>query len=197
MAPTSFDQYQVGALATAIGTGELAVIYEAVGLVGEASEVAEIALAELTGTPVDSALVGELGAVCWYAAALTAALGLPLSAVTGTDDVEEFAADARSAESLAALGLGAAALELTVACGRLLETVKKAARGDDGPRTLPLTLSAARTATIIELVATVLARVAGIAEQSGATLADALEANAAKLARRRANDTITGDGSAR
>lgn len=194
MTSTSFDEYQRSALWTAFHPGELAVLYEAVGLSGEASEVLELALAQLDGAAVGPEIVAELGDVCWYAAALAARLGVPLSVVAGTDNIAACAAaDVREHGD----ALVASAARLTVLCGRLLETVKKAARGDDGPRTLPLELSEARTEVVVALLGLVLAQVACTAELSGSNLTGACDANIAKLVRRRANGTLTGDGSAR
>lgn len=201
MTCSGFDDYQARALDTAFHPPQLAVLYEATGLTGEALEVVEIALGRLVGQPSTATAVSELGDVCWYAAALTHRLGLPLSVVAGTDNLDRFAADARATDDLAALDaevqLAAGAMQLAVLCGRVLETVKKTARGDDGPALLPLQLSGARTDAVAALVGLAVRRVAVLAELCGTSLTEVCDTNLDKLAARAFRGTLSGEGSTR
>ena len=78
----NFNEYQKLARSTAVYPEESKVIYPALGLCGEAGEVAEkikktirgdSSLVDVTGTLAD-----ELGDVLWYLAILADDLGLPL-----------------------------------------------------------------------------------------------------------------------
>ena len=89
MSTLNFDEYQEGALRTAVypGRGAGNWIYPALGLAGESGEIAEKikkALRDDAGKMSDerrAALRKELGDVLWYVAAMCSELGLTLSDV--------------------------------------------------------------------------------------------------------------------
>ena len=79
----TLDEYQSFAKTTAIYPNTHAVIYPALGLCGEAGEVAEkIKKSIRHGTPFDvDALILEMGDVLWYLASLSNDLGVSLDVV--------------------------------------------------------------------------------------------------------------------
>lgn len=83
-----FSEYQKQAITTAIYPTERAVVYPALGLAGEAGEVAgkiKKVLRDTDGSfdtwDVRSDLLGEIGDVLWYVAVLCEDLGLDLDQV--------------------------------------------------------------------------------------------------------------------
>ncbi len=88
LAPLTVRDYQAAALRTANHTlsGDKALIVAALGLCGEAGEVADLVKKHVgQGHPFDQAmrdrLIGEAGDVAWYLALLCAALMVPLEDV--------------------------------------------------------------------------------------------------------------------
>ena len=83
----TFDEYQAEARKTAIYPKEFGLGYVALGLSGEAGEVAnKVKKVYRDGNGVLSledrhAIVEELGDLCWYCAMLCEELGVPFSAV--------------------------------------------------------------------------------------------------------------------
>jgi NTP pyrophosphatase (non-canonical NTP hydrolase) len=87
----TFDAYQAATADTAIYPRDVALVYTALGLVGEAGEVAGAIKRILrddggTLTPARAAAIrDELGDVLWYVARLAAELGLSLDDVAGAN----------------------------------------------------------------------------------------------------------------
>ena len=83
----TFDDYQKEAKKTAIYPKSVGVMYPALGLTGEAGEVAnkvkKIVRDGYANSPADwrEQVSHELGAVLWYCAALASALGLSLGRI--------------------------------------------------------------------------------------------------------------------
>ena len=83
----SFHRYQLDSAQTAIYPRERALEYVALGLVGEAGEIANKVKKVIRDnggevTPEQSALIAsEIGDVLWYMAALSRELGLDLGAI--------------------------------------------------------------------------------------------------------------------
>lgn len=81
------DEYQEETKKTAVYPNAVALSYLALGLAGEAGEVAnkvKKVLRDYRDFPFDAerdAIIDELGDVCWYLAQLTGYLGVPLSQV--------------------------------------------------------------------------------------------------------------------
>jgi len=77
-----FDEYQSQARATAIYPRDKAIVYPALGLAGEAGEVAEKVKKWIRDGNLDrDAIIKELGDVMWYIAALSSDLGIDMSEV--------------------------------------------------------------------------------------------------------------------
>lgn len=76
----TFDEYQADALRTA---GSMDLAYQALGLAGEAGEVADLIKKHIgQGHPLDrDRLAKEIGDVLWHAAMLCRVLGLSFGAV--------------------------------------------------------------------------------------------------------------------
>ena len=78
----NFKEYQAAAKETAIYPRQHAVIYPALGLAGEAGEVAEKVKKWLRDGNIDAGeLHKEIGDVLWYCALAARALGLPLEQI--------------------------------------------------------------------------------------------------------------------
>lgn len=79
-----FDDYQERAVSTAVYPGRYAVIYPALGLAGEAGEIANKVKKVVRGDrgAFDrEAMKAELGDVLWYLAVIAEDLSIPLSEI--------------------------------------------------------------------------------------------------------------------
>src|SRR5688572_13338465 len=77
-----FSYYQEKAQETAIYPREQALVYTALGLVGEAGELANKIKKRIRDGEVDTSMLGdELGDVLWYMAMMATELGLDLDMV--------------------------------------------------------------------------------------------------------------------
>ncbi len=85
MSVTDFNQYQTEAMKTALYPKEHKVVYSALGLAGEAGELANKVKKLMRGDADREALVegikSEMGDVLWYLAALADDLGVTLEEV--------------------------------------------------------------------------------------------------------------------
>lgn len=80
------DEYQQAAAETAYYPDDHAIVYPAMGLAGEAGEVANLAKRILRGDAPDDLrdrVLDELGDVLWYVAVTALDLGASLSEVAG------------------------------------------------------------------------------------------------------------------
>jgi NTP pyrophosphatase (non-canonical NTP hydrolase) len=95
VAPMTLDEYQRGALRTAVFPDRVRVLYPALKLAGEAGEVAEKlgklmrdegwAPGEAFTSAQREALTQELGDVLWYVAVLARDLGVELGALAAAN----------------------------------------------------------------------------------------------------------------
>lgn len=82
MSKLDFDQYQDFAKSTAIYPSEYKLVYPALGLNGEAGEVAEKIKKYIRDGRLDAEeVIKELGDVLWYLSAVATDLGISLSEV--------------------------------------------------------------------------------------------------------------------
>lgn len=78
----TFEEYQEQARSTAIYPRDRAIVYPALGLTGEAGEVAEKVKKWIRdGTLDKEAIAKELGDVLWYIAALSGDLGISMDEI--------------------------------------------------------------------------------------------------------------------
>lgn len=196
-------EYQAGATRTAIypgqGTGH-GLAYAALGLNGEAGEVAEhVAAAFLSGTFTrggHTAVVKEVGDVLWYAAQVSTEVGTPLTVITGSESWEQFAAevvdhlamDLPTVGSAWWQGLSYQVACMTAAAGKVAEQAKKVLRDDGGM------VTQARRNAIAESLFVVLERAGRVARYSGTGIGLCAEANLAKLADRARRGVLQGAG---
>ncbi len=102
----SFDEYQTAARKTSFCPPEHKITYPAIGLAGEAGELANKVKKLLRGdTNRDELMDGikaEMGDILWYLAALADGIGVDLSAVAG-DNIAKLA-DRTAREALRGAG---------------------------------------------------------------------------------------------
>lgn len=78
----TFEEYQEQARSTAIYPRDRAIVYPALGLTGEAGEVAEKVKKWIRDGDLDKeAIAKELGDVLWYIAALSGDLGISMDEI--------------------------------------------------------------------------------------------------------------------
>ena len=78
----TFEEYQEQARSTAIYPRDRAIVYPALGLTGEAGEVAEKVKKWIRDGVLDKeAIAKELGDVMWYIAALSGDLGISMDEI--------------------------------------------------------------------------------------------------------------------
>jgi hypothetical protein len=171
-----FVDYAQQAASTAIYPEHLRVIYPTLGLAGEAGELVALLDRAADGGVVETDLVlGEIGDVAWYVAALASDL--------------EVAAGLHLPEI--GVGLPARPAALPVEVGIVAEQVKKAHRDHGGE------LPEERRVRVVAALQQVLLLLASAAETAGSTLPDVLDANLAKLASRQRRGALGGDGDRR
>lgn len=168
----NLTEYQKAARYTAHYPESARVIYPALGLGGEAGEIAE-KVSEGTGTRRE--IADECGDVLWYAATLASDLEIPL----GTLPYKLYIGFAKDIEE--------ASLRLCAATGRTIEHVKKALRkGVPYDRSL-----------IASELGIVLNRIEAVADKAGYSLEQIAVANIAKLKDRDARNVLHGEGDRR
>lgn len=172
------DQYQTTARTTAIypNLGHN-LMYPALGLCGECAEVLEKADRGATGEQVGP----ELGDVLWYVANLAAEAGMTLSELVGDEAFPQGVSASEVPRMTAVLGL-------CVAVGRVAEIVKKIHRDGEGQ------LSKERASRLAEALEAVLNSSARVAWTFGLRLEELAQANADKLASRKARGVLSGSG---
>jgi len=173
------NEYQIAARGTAIYPASVTVFYPALGLAGEAGEFANKIKKLLRG---DSKLEdkledlrAELGDVCWYVAGTASDLGLSLGTIhTGAVNTQRPTGDIYS---LALKLLGQAGQIAVLADGYRTE----------GANNLQRQFIAARLQDVVSIILV-------LADFLGTTFEKLCADNAAKLANRKQNGTIQGDG---
>lgn len=94
MSLDSFDAYQAAARKTAFCPPEHKITYPAIGLAGEAGELANKVKKLLRGdanrAELEEGIRAEMGDILWYLAALADDLGVPLSQVAA-ENIEKLA----------------------------------------------------------------------------------------------------------
>ena len=172
--------YQQAASATAVYPRHLRVLYPTLGLAGEVGELIEaLEDRDADGTVDPAVLIGEFGDVCWYIAALSADLGVPLGG-SGIHPTPDAVAAPLSSPS---------ALAVTV--GVIAEQVKKTVRDHQG------NMPAARLRTVEGQLSRLLGQLTAAAAGCGLRLEDVLDANVAKLTSRKQRGQLHGDGNLR
>ena len=175
------DEYQQGAIATAIYPKHLTLLYPTLGLCGEIGELIQVFLNDAhTNVDFSENLFKEVGDVLWYVAGTAHDAGLTLSQVMQRktflkaynecwleDDVME---------------------ELAVAAGVVAENVKKAHRDNKGVLKRP------RKAKIRAALRRVVHLLTWICERKGTTLEAIAQMNHDKLASRQQRGKLQGDG---
>ena len=151
--------------------------YPVLGLCGEVGElIEEIGMPNLSGDP--QKILKEAGDICWYAAAVARETGASLVKVFEGFDWHE-------------RGATGCQFDLILGAGKVAERVKKAMRDRGGA------FDTETRAEIAYGLGMVLAGVSKVCKAEGFTLIQAMDANIEKLARRKANNTIKGEGSER
>lgn len=176
------NEYQRAARGTAIYPASVTVFYPALGLAGEAGEFANKVKKTLRGdSKIEDKfdeLRGELGDVCWYIAGVASDMGISLeivhacaiSAPQPTGDIYSLA------------------LKLCSRAGQVAELAE--GWRNDGPSDLTIQFVEARLQEIVAIVMV-------LAIDLGTTFEKVCEANATKLAARKLNGTLKGDGDKR
>jgi NTP pyrophosphatase (non-canonical NTP hydrolase) len=176
------NDYQSAARGTAIYPASVTVFYPALGLAGEAGELANKLKKTLRG---DSKLAdklddlrAELGDVCWYIAGLASDCGIILETVC-----VRAAAQKKPEGDLYSLSL-----KLLGQCG-MVASLADGYRSN-GANDLQRQFIEARLQDIVAIVTV-------MAEMMGTTFEKVCADNAAKLANRKQNGTLQGDGDKR
>jgi len=176
------NDYQSAARGTAIYPASVTVFYPALGLAGEAGEFANKIKKLLRG---DSKLAdkledlrAELGDVCWYVAGLASDTGLVLESL-----VDMAAKQTRPSGDIYSLSLKLLGVSGSVAV--LADNYRS-----NGANDLQRQFVASRLVEIITIVT-------ALAEMLDTTFEKICADNAAKLAARKSNGTIQGDGDKR
>lgn len=176
------NDYQKAARGTAIYPASVTVFYPALGLAGEAGEFANKVKKLLRGDSKleDKAddLRGELGDVCWYIAGMASDCGLSLEVIHGCALNEP-----RPIADMYSL-----ALRLCSQAGQVAELAD--GYRHIGPAGLLSQFIDSRLKDIVGIVMV-------LAEMLGTTFEKICADNAAKLAARKQNGTIKGDGDKR
>jgi len=165
-----WKQYTIERRKTAIYPRKVALFYVLLMLVGEIGEVS--AIAERADYN-QAAVLGELGDVCWYIAALQYELGV--------ESLDDLTPPKGWSDEVMLLGLFEGAAELQ-------QIVAKSYRDADGVIDLP------RKERMASVLGYLLSVVATLVVRAGGTLEGVLAANIAKLADRHARGVIGGSG---
>ena len=179
------NEYQTGAVSTAIYPGEL--VYPALGLCGEVSElVAAVTKDRRSGRMVQDNLDSvkkEIGDVLWYVANIAEDMDTLFSEVIGRknfvvhpglwDVVDE------------------ALIELPIRAGAVAENIKKAIRDDDGA------VSYARGRNILAALCLLVTWLERLCSWYGITLEECARLNLDKLRSRAERGVLKGDGDSR
>jgi len=182
------NDYQVGAVSTAIYPDEVAVTYPTLGLADEFGEFVE-------KTHVAPNLVAkEMGDILWYIANLATDLDTPLDELTArigapTTRLEAF--QQWTDENRASFTVADPSDFMAIKIGAICGLVKKLYRDDGGQ------LLDGRREKILTNLAWVLAGVSVLATQLGLSLTAIAEGNLRKLASRQERGTLHGDGDER
>lgn len=171
------NEYQTGAVSTAIYPGKLA--YPTLGLCGEVGE-----LADAIDCNKDAEILKEAGDVLWYVANVANDCGVELSEVckrkTFQNRTKRVYWDSNEAM-----------IEMTVQAGVVAENVKKTIRDNDG------VLEDKRKGNIVKALKALMVVLAEIVNNSGSTLEKCAEMNLDKLRSRQERGVLTGDGNNR
>lgn len=176
-------EYQRAARSTAIYPAGAGVFYPALGLAGEAGEIAnkvkKIIRGDVTFEQRRDELRAELGDVMWYVAGTASDLGMELKALANdaADNGKQLTGD-----------LYSTVLKLNAFAGRVADVSEEI-------RTQGLTFI--RRAAIESALVFVLRACARLAAILGVELADVCRENAEKVLKRQAGGVIKGDGDKR
>lgn len=168
------NEYQVGAVSTAIYPGKLA--YPTLGLCGE---VGELTAACARGD--EKEIPKEIGDVLWYAANVANDCGMELSVVCKRKTFQKM-------KERIYWDADEACIDLVVVAGIVAENTKKTIRDNDG------VLQDNRRDNIAKALRELLVILALIAQMCGTTLEACAKTNIAKLKSRQERGKLTGDG---
>lgn len=169
------NEYQTGAVSTAIYPGKLA--YPTLGLCGEVGE-----LADACTDGKDDEVPKEIGDVLWYAANVAADMGLEFSEVCKRKMFQKRNLDALFWDA------PEACTELCVQAGRVAENVKKTIRDNNGD------LEDKRKNNICRSLKKIIGVLAEVAHEYETTLEECAKMNLAKLKSRQERGKLKGDG---
>ena len=172
------NEYQVGAVSTAIYPGKLA--YPTLGLCGEAGE-----LTAACAEGRDDDVTAELGDVLWYVANVAADCDLALSVVCKRKMFQ------KKTPGVTYWDHTEACQELCIHVGVVAENVKKTVRDTDG------VLQEKRQKNIVKALRSIMEVLAELAGMYGTTLEECAKANIAKLKSRQDRGKLKGDGDRR
>lgn len=191
----TFDQYQKGALSTAVyprqyvlmggetvKPGSPSCIYPVFGLCGEIGEVGQV-LTNSLGQYWE--LTKECGDVLWYVAAICSDLSINMSAVAEYEKFEDFDLGVKLTNDVRVDDI---LHELFIAAGIVAEATKKTIRDSAG------VVTPERLKVIVAALRRILVALVSICHERGIDFAVVAQGNLDKLAARAAKGTIQGSG---